>query len=168
MRVILKPKTCRDPIWYPDVVTLYVVVSGTAKFILILPDIEPQIIEAKEFTYIFVPIGTLHTFINTSTVNDLIVLAFFDKENPQPEVSLSLSTQFFPKAISNYTLTKYSGRDDLVDDDNKIDKIMSQTNTFNRQHIGKHISEPLNDLRPEAVTPYILSLPSEKHAPIIF
>lgn len=135
MRIRLKPCTARDPIWYPDVVTLYVVTNGSAEFHIILPDVEPQVIKANEFSYVFVPIGTLHTFINTSSTKELEVIAFFDGENPQPEISLLLSTEFFPKEISNYALTRYA-------------------NSSRPEDV-----EPLNNLVPINQTPYIIQLP---------
>jgi len=134
IRVILKPNTARDPIWYPDAGTLYVVTKGKATFKLIfpLPTGEYEF-DASEYDYIYVPVGILHTFWNT-TDKDFEVVGYFTKDNPLPEVSLLLSTGFFPLSIGDYGLVRYAG------------------STINPN------SEPLVDLKKPLTTPYILSI----------
>ncbi len=110
LRAHLKPSVARDPIWYPDVNTLYVVSEGSGQFHIVLDGIQPQAIDVKPGDYFFVPVGTLHTFINT-TNEDFEVIAFFTKANPLPEVSLSVSTAFFPNNVKSRALTGYAGVD---------------------------------------------------------
>lgn len=131
LRAHLKPNVSRDLIWYPDVGTLYVVSQGQGQFHLIMPNIKPQSIQVKRLDYVFVPTGILHTFINNST-EDFEVLAFFTKENPLVEVSLSVATSFFPNSIRKDVMTEYGG-------------------------IQKK-GDPLKDLKFTAVSPYLIPL----------
>lgn len=133
LRAKLKPNTARDPIWYPDVNTLYVVTNGQARFTIIIANQEPITFEAGEFTYIYVPIGVLHTFVNESKTHDFEAVAFFDKANPQPEVSLALATNFFPAELRDYALTHYFG-------------------------VEKSGINLLTDLKSYSATPYIIDL----------
>ncbi len=107
LRAHLKPGTARDPIWYPDAGTLYVVAAGKGQFTIIIADQKPTPFAVTLYDYIYVPTGVLHTFSNASTTDDFEVVAFFTQENPQPEVSLTIATAFFPKEISNAALTQY-------------------------------------------------------------
>lgn len=107
LRAHLKPGVARDAIWYPDVGTLYVVSQGKGQFYLIQPGEETKSIEVGPFDYIFVPVGTLHTFLNTSS-QDFEVIALFTKEDPHPEVSLAIATSFLPKSIAQAAMTQYS------------------------------------------------------------
>ncbi len=106
LRAHLKPHTARDLIWYPDAGTLYIVSEGQGEFHIITADAEPKPLEVKLFDYIFVPQGVLHSFMNTST-KDFEVTAFFTKANPQPEVSLSVATAFFPDTVRKAAMTTY-------------------------------------------------------------
>lgn len=106
LRAHLKPGTARDPIWYPDAGTLYIVSKGRAKFHIIVKDTPPEPLEVKLYDFIFVPCGVLHTFINDSD-EDFEVVAFFSKADPLPEVSLSVSTGFFPECVRDAALTQY-------------------------------------------------------------
>jgi oxalate decarboxylase/phosphoglucose isomerase-like protein (cupin superfamily) len=135
LRAYLKPGAARDPIWYPDAGTLYVVSEGEAEFHIIMADCKPQGFNVKLYDYIFVPAGVLHTFMNTSR-KDFAVTAFFTKADPQPEVSLSVATAFFPKSIIKSALTEYGG-----------------------QH---HKGNPLPDLKNKTVSPYLLKIKSLK------
>lgn len=107
LRAHLKPGTARDAIWYPDAGTLYVVSQGNGQFHIITPGEEPRPLDVQLFDYIYVPVGTLHTFLNTSSKEDFEVIAFFTQENPLPEVSLSVSTAFFPNSIRKDAMTEY-------------------------------------------------------------
>lgn len=129
LRAHLKPGIARDAIWYPDAGTLYVVSKGKGQFHIIMANSTPKPINVKKFDYIFVPQGTLHTFINT-TQEDFEVVAFFNNDNPLPEVSLSVSTGFFPKPIIKQALTEYGNI--------------------------KTDGDPLKDLQPLQVSPYLL------------
>ncbi len=131
LRARLKHNIARDPIWYPDSATLYVVTKGQAEFHIIISGIEPTPFKVGHLDYIFVPVGVLHTFINTSP-EDFEVIAFFPNANPSPEVSLSVATGFFPNSVRNAALTKFAG-------ENKP-------------------GEPLKDLKNTLVTPYLLRL----------
>jgi len=106
LRAHLKPGSARDAIWYPDVGTLYVVSEGQGEFHIIMNGENPSPIKVNRFDYIYVPTGFLHTFINTSA-NDFEVIAFFTKANPQPEVSLSVASSFFPNEIRRAAMTEY-------------------------------------------------------------
>lgn len=108
LRARLKPNIARDPIWYPDTATLYVVTKGTAQFQITIAGAEPMEFYAGVFDYVFVPVGTLHTFMNTSA-EELEVIALFPNANPAPEVSLSVSTAFFPNFIRQAAMTQYGG-----------------------------------------------------------
>lgn len=98
LRAKLKPEVARDAIWYPDVGTLYIVARGKGQFQHVFAEKEPKIFDIKQYDYIFVPTGILHTFVNNSS-DDLELIAFFNKADPKPEVSLSVATSFFPEAI---------------------------------------------------------------------
>ena len=106
LRAILKPGVARDAIWYPDAGTLYVVAQGSAEFHLIIAGQEPAPFTINQFDYVYVPEGVLHTFINHSQ-HTFEVMAFFTKSNPQPEVSLSVSTGFFPKNMRQSAMSRY-------------------------------------------------------------
>ena len=114
LRGRLKPGVARDAIWYPNVGTLYIVAQGSGQFQYVVADQKPQIFDMKQFDYIFVPMGFLHTFVNNSG-DDLEMIAFFSKANPQPEVSLSVATSFFPESIRKQAMMQYGGRDDKGD-----------------------------------------------------
>lgn len=103
LRCILRENMARDPIWYPDVSTLYVVVKGHGKFTLVMTDLEPTPFEVKDGDYIFVPKGILHTFLNLGS-SDFEIIAFFSKDDPLPEVSLLVATSFFPNAMIGKSL----------------------------------------------------------------
>lgn len=134
LRAHLKPGTARDPIWYPDAGTLYIVSKGSGQYHIIVKDTDPEPLEVKKYDFIFVPCGVLHTFINNSD-EDFEVIAFFSKADPLPEVSLSVSTGFFPKTISNAALTEYG-----------------------TEHKG---GEPLKDLKNTYRTPYIVPIKTQ-------
>jgi oxalate decarboxylase/phosphoglucose isomerase-like protein (cupin superfamily) len=102
----LKPNVARDAIWYPDAGTLYVVSSGTAEFNIIIANQKPSVFQVNLFDYIYVPQGVLHTFINNSD-KDFNITAFFTKADPQPEVSLSVATAFFPNMVRKAAMTQY-------------------------------------------------------------
>jgi oxalate decarboxylase len=107
LRAHLKPGTARDPIWYPDAGTLYIVSQGTAQFHIITTGMQPAPFNVNLFDFIYIPVGVLHTFINTSN-SDFEVVAFFTKANPQPEVSLTVATSFFPNAVRQAAMTQYA------------------------------------------------------------
>ncbi|MES2218715.1 MAG: cupin domain-containing protein [Pseudomonadota bacterium] len=107
LRAILKPGVARDPIWYPDAGTLYVVAKGKAQFHIIIAGHEPAPFNVETGDYIYVPSGVLHTFINTARKEDLEMIAFFTQENPQPEVSLVVATAFFPDTVRQAAMTHY-------------------------------------------------------------
>ena len=75
--------------------------------------------------------GVLHTFKNT-TSEDFEVIAFFTNENPQPEVSLTVATGFFPNTIRKAAMTEYGTERKSVD--------------------------PLKDLKFTKTSPYLLKL----------
>ena len=129
LRARLKPGVARDAIWYPDAGTLYVVSQGKGQFHLIIENQEPSPFEVGLLDYIFVPTGVLHTFIN-SYKEDFEVIAFFTQANPQPEVSLGVSTAFFPKTILKSSMTEYG-----------------------TEHKA---GDPFKDLKEMAVSPYLL------------
>ncbi len=137
LRAHLKPGIARDAIWYPDAGTLYVVSQGKGEFHIIIAGQEPQPFDVELFDYIFVPVGTLHTFLNNST-EDFEVVAFFTQENPVPEVSLSIASAFFTNSIRKEAMTKFG----------------------NVQKNG----DPLKDLKFTSVSPYLLRLPTETNS----
>jgi oxalate decarboxylase/phosphoglucose isomerase-like protein (cupin superfamily) len=83
------------------------------------------------YDYVFVPAGVLHTFMNVSH-EDFEVTAFFTKADPQPEVSLSVSTAFFPESILKSAMTEYGN-------ENKP-------------------GDPFQDLKYKTVSPYLLKI----------
>lgn len=127
----LKSNVARDPIWYPDAGTLYVVKKGEAQFHIIIAGQPPEPFTVKYGDYIFVPMGVLHTFINTQAT-EFEVVAFFTKADPQPEVSLTVATAFFPNTIRQAALTQYGNEQQTQD--------------------------PLKDLKLTTVSPYLLKL----------
>jgi oxalate decarboxylase/phosphoglucose isomerase-like protein (cupin superfamily) len=131
----LKPGAARDPIWYPDAGTLYVISEGQGEFHLIIADCDPQPFKVNLYDYVFVAAGVLHTFINTSK-KDFSVTAFFTKADPLPEVSLTVSTGFFPKSILKIAMTQYGG-----------------------QH---HKGDPLHDLKNTDANPYLIKIANNK------
>lgn len=131
LRAHLKPGVARDAIWYPDVGTLYIVSQGRGQFNIITNGVKPAPIDVTLFDYVYVPAGVLHTFMNT-TDNDFEVIAFFTKANPQPEVSLSVATAFFPDTVRKAAMTEYG-------------------NTRNS-------GNPLQYLKNTTVTPYLLAV----------
>lgn len=135
LRAHLKPGIARDVIWYPDAGTLYVVTQGQGQFHIIVPNQKPSPIEVKRFDYVFVPVGTLHTFVNNSS-EDFEVIAFFNKENPLPEISLSVATAFFPNSIRIKAMTE-----------------------FGNEHKS---GDPLKELKFTTVSPYLLKLENNK------
>ena len=130
LRAILKPGVSRDAVWYPDVGTLYVVAKGKGRFNIIIANYETSAFEVGLYDYVYVPMGVLHTFANTDLVEDFELTAFFTNENPQPEVSLSTATAFFPNQIIKAGLTEYGNTE------NKLD--------------------PLKDLKLSEASPYLL------------
>lgn len=114
LRGQLKPGIARDAIWYPDVGTLYVVAHGQGQFQIILPDTQSKPFAIKQYDYVFVPTGILHTFANNSSA-DLEMIAFFTKADPRPEVSLLVASNFFPESIRKEAMTKYGSHDDMGD-----------------------------------------------------
>ena len=134
LRAQLKPGVARDPIWYPDAGTLYVVSQGKGEFHIIIPDQNPQPFEINRFDYIYVPVGTLHTFVNNSA-EDLELIAFFTQDNPLPEVSLSVATGFFPDSIRRQAMTEYG-------DERKS-------------------GDPLKDLIHTGINPYLLKIKND-------
>jgi len=131
LRAHLKPGVARDPIWYPDAGTLYVVSQGVGQFNIIVSNSDPISLDVEMYDYIFVPAGVLHTFMNIST-QDFEVTAFFTKADPQPEVSLSVATAFFPDSIRKSAMTEYGN-------ENKS-------------------GDPLKDLKYNTVSPYLLKI----------
>ena len=114
LRATLKSNIARDPIWYPDAGTLYIVAKGRAHFHMISSGLDPIPFEVSYLDYIFVPVGVLHTFVNTAT-DDFEVIAFFPKADPQPEVSLSVATGFFPNTVRKAALTQFAGENKTGD-----------------------------------------------------
>lgn len=106
LRAHLKSGVARDPIWYPDAGTLYIVSQGKGQFHIIIADHKPIALNVKLNDYVFIPVGVLHTFTNTH-IEDFEVIAFFSQANPQPEVSLSVATAFFPNIIRKAAMTEY-------------------------------------------------------------
>ena len=136
LRAHLKPGVARDPIWYPDAGTLYVVSKGRGQFHIIVAGLEPKPFSVKFNDYVYVPAGFLHTFINTSLTEDFEVVAFFTQENPQPEVSLSVSTAFFPNEVRKAALT-----------------------VFGNEH---RVGDPLPSLKHKEASPYLLRVAKRK------
>lgn len=131
LRGQLKPGVARDAIWYPDVGTLYVVARGQGQFQYVFANKEPRPFAIKQYDYIFIPTGILHTFVNNSS-DDLEMIAFFTKADPKPEVSLSVATSFFPDSVRREAMTQYGDRNDQ--------------------------GNPLHALRYTSVTPYLISI----------
>lgn len=131
LRARLQQNIARDPIWYPDTPTLYVVTKGQADFHIIISGMEPVPFKVSYLDYVYVPVGVLHTFINTAA-EEFETIALFAKSNPLPEVSLSVSTAFFPDAVRKAALTQFAG-------ENKS-------------------SDPLKSLTYNKVSPYLLRL----------
>jgi oxalate decarboxylase len=128
LRARLNPGSSRDAIWYPDAGTLYIITHGTAQYTIIKSGMEPTTFDVKMNDYIYIPVGTLHTFKNMGS-EMFEVIAYFTKANPLPEVSLSVSTNFFPRTLITDSLTYYYGQ-------NKI-------------------SNPLNDFKNYKISPYL-------------
>lgn len=135
IKVILKPNTCRDPIWYPDADILYVTIRGSAVFNITSADQIPLNYTTNPNDYVYVHEGVLHSFINRSATTDLEVIGFFNKVNPQPEVSLLFTVNFFPNRILENALLKYDGH----------------------PHYPKGLN-PIKGLKNPRSTPYILKL----------
>jgi oxalate decarboxylase/phosphoglucose isomerase-like protein (cupin superfamily) len=131
LRAHLKPNVARDLIWYPDVGTLYVVSEGVGQFHIINPVQKPKSIAVSHLDYVYVPPGVLHTFMNNSS-KDLVVIAFFTKANPQPEVSLSVATAFFPDLMRKAAMTEYANE--------------------------KKSGDPLKELTYNTVSPYLVPI----------
>jgi oxalate decarboxylase len=131
LRAELNPGTARDAIWYPDAGTLYVVAKGTAEFHLVVAGQEPKPFAVKQFDYVYVPEGFLHTFINQSQ-EKFEVIAFFTKADPQPEVSLSVSTAFFPNVIRKAAMTQFG--------------------------LENKAGDPLKNLNYQKASPYLISI----------
>lgn len=131
LRAHLKPGVARDAIWYPDVGTLYIVSQGKGQFNIITNGIKPAPINVNLFDYVYVPAGVLHTFMNVSEC-DFEVIAFFTKANPQPEVSLSVATSFFPNEVRQAAMTQYG--------------------------IERNAGNPLQHLNYTTVSPYLLPI----------
>lgn len=131
LRARLKTNVARDPIWYPDVATLYVVTKGTAQFHIIVSGMKNEPFIVGHWDYVFVPPGVLHTFMNTAQ-EEFEVVAFFPKADPYPEVSLSVATGFFPNSVRRAAMTTYAG-----------------------EHIG---GDPLKNLKPAFISPYLVNL----------
>lgn len=139
LRAHLKPNIARDAIWYPDAGTLYIVSKGKGQFHIVIAEKTPQPLDVNLFDYIYVPAGVLHTFLNTSS-EDFEVIAFFTKADPQPEVSLSVATTFFPGFVSKAAMTQYGSE----------------------QKSG----DPLKDLKFKTVSPYLLRIaPPDNNTP---
>jgi oxalate decarboxylase len=107
LRAHLKPGVSRDPIWYPDAGTLYVVTKGKGEFSMIIPGQDTVALSVDLHDYIYVPEGMLHTFTNT-TEHDFEVVAFFTKADPLPEISLSVASSFFPNVIRKAAMTQFT------------------------------------------------------------
>jgi oxalate decarboxylase len=135
LRAQLKPKTARDAIWYPDAGTLYIVAHGTGQFQHVFADKEPRLFVIKQFDYIFVPTGILHTFVNNAS-EDLELIAFFNKADPKPEISLSVATSFFPESLRKEAMTEYKNPPDN--------------------------SNPLKELKFTLQTPYLIDISDKK------
>ncbi|HEX4044887.1 MAG TPA: cupin domain-containing protein [Gammaproteobacteria bacterium] len=136
LRAHLKPGVARDPIWYPDAGTLYVVSRGNGEFTIIIATGEtPTPFKVILGDYVYVPTGVLHTFCNTSASEDFEVIAFFTQANPQPEVSLAVATGFFPNTVRKAAMTQYGA-------ENKV-------------------GDPLKELRLNKVSPYLLRIKRE-------
>lgn len=134
-RAHLKSGVSRDPIWYPDSGALYVITKGKGEFRLVMTGQEPSVLEVEQYDYIFVPAGTLHTFSNTGK-DDFEVVAFFSKASPQPEVSLSVATAFFPNTVRKAAMTQF---------------------------VSEHKpGDPLRDMNYKDVSPYLLKVVKEK------
>lgn len=129
LRAELNSGVARDAIWYPDAGTLYVVASGCAEFHIIVAGQEPKPFIANQFDYVYVPMGVLHSFINHSQEN-FEVIAFFTKADPQPEVSLSVATAFFPNQIRKAAMTQFA--------------------------LENKSGDPLKDLNYKEVSPYLI------------
>lgn len=131
LRAHLKPGAARDVIWYPDAGTLYVVSQGKGEFHIITSGTKPEPISVNLFDFIFIPAGVLHTFMNVSK-SDFEVTAFFTQANPQPEVSLTVASAFFPNIVRKAAMTQYG---------NVIQK-----------------GDPLKHLKHTTVSPYLLPI----------
>jgi oxalate decarboxylase/phosphoglucose isomerase-like protein (cupin superfamily) len=131
LRARLKPGVARDAIWYPDAGTLYVVARGKAEFHIVIANIKPTPFTVGVNDYIFVPAGVLHCFLNKST-EDFEVIAFFTQANPAPEVSLLVSSSFFPDGLLRSAMTTYA-------DQHKTD-------------------DPLKDLQKKSVSPFLVKI----------
>ena len=106
IRVVLRPGTVRDAIWWPDASVLYAVTRGRASITLVLPGAQSMALDVDVTDRVLVPRGVLHTIAHASTGGDqdLEVVGFFNTANPLPEVSLLAATNFFPKRIANASL----------------------------------------------------------------
>ncbi len=107
LRATLMPGVARDAIWYPDAGTLYIAAKGQAEFHLIIAGQQPKPFIMKQFDYVYVPTGVLHTFINQSN-EPFEIVAFFTKADPQPEVSLTVSTAFFPNIVRQAAMNQFA------------------------------------------------------------
>jgi oxalate decarboxylase/phosphoglucose isomerase-like protein (cupin superfamily) len=131
LRARLKPWVARDAIWYPDAGTLYVVSRGKAQFHIIVEGKKHAPLNVEFEDYIFVPCGVLHTFVN-NTEEDFEVIAFFTKADPAPEISLAVSSSFFPETLLKTAMTEYG-------DQHKTD-------------------DPLKELKKRYVSPFLLKI----------
>lgn len=135
LRAHLKPGVARDAIWYPDAGTLYVVSQGKGEFHIVIAGTKPAPLQVEFLDYIYVPAGVLHTFMN-QTDSDFEVVAFFTKADPLPEVSLTVSSSFFPNVILQAAMEQYG------------------------EKRGK--GDPLQHLKNKTVSPYLLRVGKKK------
>lgn len=141
---ILTPGTTRDAIWYPDASVLYIVKHGVAEFTLVFPGWDSPSVLVKEHDMIFVPVATLHTFVNVRSSSRLEIVGFFNRNNPLPEVSLIAATNFFPKSISNASLLDWGNKRPKGEKPSRAQK------------------GPLDGLKPYHSSPYLLAVTQTK------
>ena len=136
LTTILKPKVYRDMIWYSDSAILYTVTHGKGNFWLILPGWEPKPFLIQYHDMVLVRANIPHTFQNIDDESNLQMIGIFNNSNPKKESSLAVSTNFFPKAISNSSLEFWG---------NKRPKKSQEVNK----------NGPLNHLRNFVKNPYL-------------
>ena len=141
---VLRPKVFRDMIWYPNSDILYTITQGKGKFWIVIPGWEPKPFDVRYHDMILVRSNLAHTFQNTDNAIDLHVVGIFNQSNPKGEVSLGVSTNFFPKPISNASLSLWG----------------NHIPTHNK---NKKDEQPLEFLKNFHQNPYLLPGSKKKH-----
>lgn len=157
----LRPFAWRDLIWYPDSSILYTVTQGRGQFLILIPGWEPRSFTIRYHDLILVRSNIPHTFQNTEKDQDLHMVGIFNQSNPSEEISLGVSTNFFPRSISHASLVYWGNRSPTQKAENEERQLLKkqqQQKNNKKQQLVKHIKNenPLKYLKHFTTNPYIL------------